>query len=357
MDTEFFQLGDRFVKGPELIGYRKDGRPIYLCAGGAVYNPSGSGNVHIDEVLTNISLGYPNAGLVGSVLFPQVVVRKQSDKYYIFGREAWLPEDDVRAPGTVANEIPGYQLSVDTYYAQEHALQIPVTDEERENADSPLSPDSDGTDLVTGKLMMGRELIQHSFATTAANYASGMSTTLSGTAQWSDYVNSAPISDVKTGKRAVNAQIFMDPNIGIFPYQVMSILEDHPDFIERIKYSERGIVTSEIIAAIFGMDRIVVPGAGVNTANPGQAPTLGYIWGKDVVLAWVPARPGLKTPAYAYEFVWGYPGGGPQIVDRWREENRGADLIRVRRRYDHKIIAVDSNGLSIAGYLIKSATA
>jgi len=349
-------IGDHLVS-LEPIGYRRDGRPIFPIAGGAVYNPQGSGNVHIDQILTNISVGFPNTGLVGNVLFPGVTVRKQTDKYYIFGRETWLPEDDTRAPGTEANEIPGLTLSTDTYYASEHALQIAITDEERENADAPLSPDRDGTELVTAKIMIGRELVQKNMAQTAANYASGMSVTLSGTSQWNDYVNSTPISDVKTGRRAINAQIFMDPTVGVFPYQVMSTLEDHPDFIERIKYSERGVITAEIIAALFGINQIVVPGAGINTANPGQAPALGYVWGKNVVLAYVPPRAGLKIPAYGYEYVWGFGGNGAQIVDRWREEKRASDLVRVRRRYDLKMTAVDASGKSIAGYLILNAIA
>jgi hypothetical protein len=354
-------IGNMLVDPRQPIGsfIGKDGsiKYVYPVAGGAVYNPSGSGNVHIDQILTQISVGFPNTGLVGNVLYPSVTVRKQSDKYYVFGREAWLPEDDIRAPGDEANEIPGLQLSTDTYYAQEHALQIPVTDEERENADAPLSPDRDGTELVTGKIMIGRELAQKNLATTAANYAAGMTVTNAGTQQWNDYVNSTPISDVKTGRRAINAQIFMDPNLGIIPYQVMSTLEDHPDFIERIKYSERGVITAEIIAALFGIERIVVPGAGINTANPGQAASLGYIWGKDVLLAYVPPRAGMRIPAFGYEFVWGFGGNTPQVVDRWREERRASDLIRVRRRYDLKQVAVDVNGKSIAGYLIKSAIA
>jgi len=51
----------------------------------AVYSPTGSGNVHIDQVLTQISIGYQNLGAVGDVLFPSVKVNKQSDKYYVFG--------------------------------------------------------------------------------------------------------------------------------------------------------------------------------------------------------------------------------------------------------------------------------
>ena len=323
----------------------------------AVYAPSGSGNLHIDIALTNISVGFPNTGLVSDQLFPAVPVAKQSNKYYTFGREGWLPEDDVRAPGTEANEIPGMQVSTDTYYANEHALQIAVTDEERENVDSPFSPDRDGTELVTSKIQMGRELAIKSLVTTPANYAAGMTVTLAGTTQWSDYVNSNPISDVRVGRRAVNASIFMDPNTIVIPYQVMSALEDHPDFIERIKYSERAIITPEIIGGMFGFTNVIIPGTGIVTGNPGQAASLGYLWGKDVLMAYVPARAGLKIPAYAYEFVWGYGGARPQIVDRWREDKRASDLLRVRRRYDLKFVAVDGTGKSIAGYLIKSAIA
>lgn len=324
----------------------------------AVYDPRGGGNVKQDVVLTNLSIGWPNNGFVGPVLFPQVGVAKQTNKYYVFGRELFGidPAGDLRAPGSVANEIPGLQLSVDTYFAKEHALQIPVTDEERENADSPLAPDRDGTELLTMKIWMAREVAMQTLATTAANYPAGNVTTLSGTSQWNDYANSDPIGIIKAGKRVVNAAIFRDPNTAVIPYQVMTQLEDHPDFIERIKYSERGVLTQEIIASVIGIPRVIVPSLGLSTNNPGQAVALSYLWGKDVVLAYVPERPGQKVPAYGYEFVWGY-NGRPQVVDRWREEPRASDLIRVRRRYDLKHTALDSNSKAIAGYVIKAAVA
>ena len=87
-----------------------------------VYNPNGSGGVHDDAVLTEISLAYENNAFVGENLAPAVTVKKQTDKYKWFGREGWIPEtSDVRAPGTVANEIEGIEVSKDTYYATEHA--------------------------------------------------------------------------------------------------------------------------------------------------------------------------------------------------------------------------------------------
>jgi hypothetical protein len=325
----------------------------------AVYNPTGAGNVHVDQILTAISVAWPNNGLVGDKLMPPVVVRKQSDKYYIFGREGWLPEDDNRAPGTIANEVQGVAVSTDTYYAREHSLQIAVTDEERDNVDSPLAPDRDATELVTSKIMLGREVAIKNLVTTTANYASGLSTTLSGGAQWNsaNYATSDPISDLRTGKSAVHARIFTEPNVLVVPYQVMTALEDHPDFLERIKYSERAIFSPELLASVLGFDTVVVPGVGINSANPGATASLGYLWGKDVVMAWVPPRAGLKIPAFGYEFVW-----GTQYVDRWREEPRKSDLIRASRKYDLKLVAQGDvgsadAGKAIAGYLIKAAIA
>lgn len=325
----------------------------------AAYNPTGSGNVHVDQILTQISVGWPNEGMVGERLLPSVPVRKQADKYYIFGREGWLPEDDNRAPGAVANEVTGLSVSTDTYYAREHSLQIAVTDEERENVDSPLAPDRDATEMVTSKIMLGREVAIKNLVTTTGNYASGLSTTLSGAAQWNsaNYATSDPISDLRTGKAAVNARIFMDPNTLVVPYQVMTALEDHPDFLERIKYSERAIFSPELLGAILGFSNVISPGVGYNSANLGATPTLGYLWGKDVVMAWVPPRPGLKVPAFGYEFTW-----GTQYVDRWREDQRRSDLIRASRRYDLKLVAQGDAGTSdagkaIGGYLIKAAIA
>jgi hypothetical protein len=326
-----------------------------------VYDPRGGGNVHIDQILTQISVGYPNNGLVGEALFPAVPVRKQSDKYYIFGRESFSidPGGDVRAPGTEANEIPGLAVSVDSYFATEHALQIAITPEERENADSPLDPDRDGTELVTGKVMLAREVVMQAMVSTASNYASGYSTTLSGTSQFNDYSNSDPIGTFRTATRTIHAGLFLEPNLAIIPYQVMSQLEDHPDFIERIKYSERGILTAELIATILGMANVIVPGVGINTANPGQTVTLSYLWGKDIILAYVPPRPGLKIPAFAYEYCWVYSaaGTGVQVVKRWWDDDREADVLRVARRYDLKFTAVDATSKSIGGYIIKSAVA
>jgi hypothetical protein len=329
----------------------------------AIYSPSGGGNVHIDQVLTNLSIEWPgNQNFIGPVLFPAVGVRKQSDKYYIYDREMWKVEDyDMRGPGTVANEIPGRTVSMDTYFAQEHSLQHAVPDEVRENTDAPLTPDSDATELVTSRIMMGREKAMKDMITNTANYHASNQTTLSGTAQWNDYTGAShPIVNIKAAIRRLHSILFTEGQIvAVIPWLVMSFLEDHPDIIDRIKYSERAVLTPEIVAQVLGIQRVIVPGIGYSSAGMGVTPTsanITYMWGKDVILAYVPNRAGLRQMSTAYEFVWSY-GGQQQVVDRWREDPRKSDLIRCSRRYDLKLTGQEGDGLLITAYIIKAAIA
>ena len=70
----------------------------------------------------------------------------------------------------------------------------------------------------------------------------------------------------------------------------------------------------------------------------------------------------LRIPAFAYEFVWGYQtgmtgGGAAMATERWREEPRKSQVVRVGRRYDYKMVTLGPNGKSIAGYVAKAVVA
>ena len=68
----------------------------------------------------------------------------------------------------------------------------------------------------------------------------------------------------------------------------------------------------------------------------------------------MPGSPGLRQPAFGYEFVWPVHGGA-QYADTWFDMDRKADVIRVGRSYDLKLVAKDDDDKSLAGYLIKDA--
>lgn len=330
-----------------------------------VYDARGGKLIYPDPVLSNISVGF-NAGntLVGEALFPPVRVNKRAGKYYVFGLEAWqLPfQGDIRAPATVANEVPGVTLSSDSFFCNEHALQHAVPDEEEEQyAGSPLNPLSDAVELITGKILLGREVAMRDHVYTDANYPADQVVTLSGTSQFNDYTNSDPIAVFRTAFRKMYSRLFREPNVAIIPYEVMLTLEDHPKIIARMASTERQVLTADLIANVLGVERVIVPGTGfVTNANPPAQPVdpsaISYVWGKNILLAYVPPRPAPRTPAFGYEFVQPI-NGLVQASDRWYEKDRKATVVRVARRYDLKMVTKDSAGKNFAGYLIKNAIA
>src|SRR5262249_27077856 len=163
------------------------------------------------------------------------------------------------------------------------------------------------------RVALGKEYRIYNLASTAANYNTNLTVDLSaGTTGWGpqwDLSSSAtPIRDIRTAMRLVHAQAFLQVNQAVIPYKVMSALGDSQDLINRIQYVERAILTPDLVESLLGLSNVVVPGFGYASNNPGQTLSLQYLWNKEVVLAYNPGRPGLKTPAYGYEFAWGFGG-------------------------------------------------
>lgn len=329
-----------------------------------VWNSFQTGTRITDPVLSNISVGWPAFGFVGDALFPQVQVSDKSAKYYVFTDRstAVTAESDYRAPGTQANEIPGMALSSDSYFTQEHALQMAITDEERENipAGSGINPEADATELLTGKLWTGRELAIRALVTTAGNYATGHSKALiatgngtPGSATWSisDYADadSDPALNIETAKRRASRAGSPPLNTAIIPMPVLSFLRWHPKLLSKGQYVNGDNLTNQDVISLIGLDgfNVIVPEVQYNTAAVGQPASMDYVWGDSVVLAYVPPAPAQKTPAFGYQFT-----REPLTVDRWREEVRKVDVVRTQWEYDLKLIGVDGSGKVITGYLI-----
>ena len=164
-------------------------------------------------------------------------------------------------------------------------------------------------------------------------------TTLSGTSQWSDFSNSDPIANIRTGASTIYSAIHVNPNTLVLGKQVFDKLQDHPAFLERAKYTQLGIITTDLMARVFGVDRVIVAAAGKNTAVEGQTNLMSYIWGKDAVLCYVAPRIAPKTITLGLTYQW-----KTRKVERMRgveEEDRKGTFIRVGDHYyDQQLVSV-----------------
>ena len=306
--------------------------------------------VHIDVALTNVSVQYRNAAFIAEEIAPPVSVKKQSGKYYVYDpeRESFRQTDDKRAPGAEANEV-GFALSTDSYNAEDHALEATIPDEERENADPMIQPEIDHTEFLMEKIGLNQEMEMANLILTDTALPGE---TLSGDAQWSDS-DSDPVAAVEAKKAGIVEAIQIVPNTLVLPYEVYAKVRLHPKIVDRMKYSQVGGATTGQLAELFDVERILVPRAVKNTAHPGHAASIAYVWGKNAFLCYTPPRPALKQTAFAYTFRWAAAPGSVNglVVERWSENRRKADMIRVQKYYDAKVIAAG------AIYLWKAAVA
>jgi len=292
-------------------------------------------NVHTDAILSNISVQYRNAAYVGSQLLPVVPVQKESDLYYLYNSKAdrFRIPTTLRAPKSESKQVD-WKVTTDTYTCEEHALNDLIDDRERNNADAPLNLEVDTVEFLTDIIELAQEKRYVDLLTAMTHGATV-------TIKWEDYTNSDPISDIKTGKQYIHSRIFREPNTLLLGKEVYDTLKDHPDILDRIKYVQKGVVTAELMASVFEVDRVLVGEAGYNTNKEGQNASYSYLWGKYGILAYVEPRPGIKKFSLGYTFKV-----GNNVTRRARIETRHSDWFEVAMIVDEKLVSAD------CGYLL-----
>lgn len=274
--------------------------------------------IHIDRALTNMSVAYMQDAsvFIADKVFPIVPVQKQSDTYFIYNKDDFFRDEaQERANGA---ESAGGDYDIDQappYFCKIRAFHKDVTEQERVNSDDPLKPDEDSTDFVSRKLLLRREIQWASdFFKTGVwgtEYAGVDASPAAGqTLQWNQ-TTSDPIKVIRDAKTKMTETTGYAPNkLTLSPY-VYNALCDHPLILDRIKYTQKGMVTRDLLAALFELDEILVPYAIQNTQAKGKTGAMSFIMGKNALLSYSPKSVGLKSPSAGYTFAWtGLKGSG-----------------------------------------------
>jgi hypothetical protein len=342
------------------------------------YDP---GDLYIDPILTELSVGFKDANIYGLRLAPETPVNTQSARYRVYDRSHWLIYRSRREPGTQANRIPGRKWSEDQFKTAEHSLASEIYDEERQEllsqggladpvfgGDLQIDPEADATEDVTRSIMLEHELLVTSTFRNTANYPSGHTATLTsgGTGtRWSNYAlatagdassaYSNPVADLKLAFQRVFMHTGRWPNTLAFPWDAVGIIENHPRLVARFQYT--GVTDNNAWKSLLGLPpeatnnlNIFIVDSVYNAADSIDAPeNIQKFWGTDVWIGLVDQTPGQKTMTFAKTFAQKYPAGTTRPTDRYRDEDRKVDIVRTSFKYDVKIIS------GVAGYIIKTA--
>jgi hypothetical protein len=319
-------------------------------------NPSPS-DVHINTPLTNVSVAYiQNASnFIATKVFPAIPVDKKSDLYWKYSKSDWRRTDVQRRAPSTESVGTGWSTTMDQYYAHVYAVHKDIDDQLRSNADTTFRLDSDATTFITNQLLLKRDLDW-----TASYFKTGVWGTdkalLASDAnpqnvRW-DKSTSDPIGLFASLQVAFIQSTGFKANTAVFGANVLTALKNHPAIIDRIKYTQRGIVTTDLLATLFDVERILAAYATVSTgpaipdakAQDLAATTAFVADPNSVLLCYVPAGPSLMQPSAGYTFNWkGYLGGNAQgiRISRFRMPHLRSDRIEGEMTYDMHVVSPD----------------
>lgn len=311
--------------------------------------PITTSEVHVDRALSNVSIAYAQeqTSFVASRIFNSINTSQLSNKYHVFNKDQWLrSEAGLRATGAPTRGA-NFTLSTGTFSCQQYGVHMDVDDYVAANADAGVDILTSATQYVTEKLLQKRdEVFAATCFTTGVWSGSSDGNDVTPGTKWS-VSGGTPIKDIQTQQDNVHAKTGRKPNVLLLGKAVYTALRDSDDILDRVKYSERGIVTTDLMASLFGVDEVIVAGTIQNSAAEGATGvyTSPVFTSEDALLVYRPENPGLMTPAAGYMFSFTGVAGADQYEGlrtlRYRMDQNHSERIEALSAFDFKVTGAD----------------
>lgn len=303
--------------------------------------------VHADAVLSNMSVAYLQSAdaFVARQVFPVVPVQHKTDQYREFKRNAFFRDDMQRRAPATESAGGGFDVELKSYMADVWALHKDISDQERANADGDIELDRVTTEYLTqqGLIRLEKQWVQDYFGAgiwgldlTGVAAAPGANQFL----RWTD-PNSTPVDNIEVARERILLNGYT-PNTLVLGYRAFSALKSHPDIIDRIKYTTSDVVTRQLLASLFEVDRVLVATAVAATNPEGAAESYDFIFGKAALLIYAAPSPNLTVASGGYIMEWEGVSDGlglPSGVSRFYIDELRADRFEIQMAWDMKLVA------------------
>ncbi len=304
----------------------------------------------VDPYLTKLSIEYANRpdSFIGTKLFPVIPTGGEvSGLFKVFAkanRFKYYDGKDKRSRLARSAQIHAEMAADKTFSCNEYALHDGVYARDYKTF---LSKGLDliefAVQLVTDAILMGRE------KRIAALLQSGSVLTntaaLSGNDRWDVFASesSDPFDDAETMRNSIHSLTGLDMNTVAMGRQVYNKLKQHPSIIERIKFTVTAIgkaITPALMAQAFDVEEVLVGNPLYVTTKEGQSATLGYMWGKNVIGAYV-NRSAPTNRTQMLGSIFSVDGNEAPIMRKWYED--GVKGTFVEGEIDEDEVLVDLN--------------
>lgn len=301
--------------------------------------------VHVNAPLTNVSLAYVQSATdyIAADVFPQITVTKQSDLYYKYDKgDFFRLETAKRAPSTETRGA-GYRLSTETYFCDVWGLHRDIDDQVRANQDSVIDMDRDATIYLTQQILMRKDTEWVSRFFTSGVWETEKS---------DDWTSAAanPWLVLRSVITSVQERTGMRPNTAVFGHRAWNKFVDTSKVLERVQFTERAIVGTDLVLATLGLQRVKIASSVSNRAPEGAPDEIRFI--DDVLgpnrsgvwIGYVNPSPGVMQPSAGYMFSWsgllGANAAGMR-VKTFRQEQLSSDRVEVECAFDMKVTGPD----------------
>lgn len=304
----------------------------------------------VDKLLTNVSQGYVPEGFVADKALTPLPVIQSTGKIGKYGLAHLRLESTIMGGKGEAKRIEIRQASSDSYFVEPNGLEDLITPEEYANYEQPFDIEKDVTMQLTTLLKIAKEkALADSLRSTSILT---QNTTLSGTGQFNDYVNSTPITVVNTAVATIRNNSGVVPDTMIMDLNVFNVLKYHPTIVRNLGYADNraGQLSVDDLARAFNMKRILIADVVYNSAKEGQSDSLTPLWGKDIILAALPQAASKVQKTLGYN-VFLSKEGMSKVYKYAVNNPPDSNAILCKMSYDVALTDVK------CGYLIKDAIA
>lgn len=314
-----------------------------------------SRDVYVDRLMTNFSIAYMlNRGLfVARSVFPTIPVEDQTGTYAVYPKGFFLRNEmRVRPLGGTPLYID-HDVDYQTFSTEEYSTGKKIDDRIRANSRDPLGPDRAATILLSNNAIINWEerwaakffkqgVWTNEYAGVAANPGAG-------TFLRFDQPGSDPVGYVQALGDSIEEATGYRPNRLTLGAKVYRTLANHAQILDRIKYTQRGVVTPDLLAELFEVQTVNVARGSSNQAKEGQADSVTRIADpKAFLLSYADTSASVSTETITAGAAFAWTNLIPDqtndlggVITRGRVGEGYSDWMHIRQAFGLEVTAAD----------------
>lgn len=263
----------------------------------------------VDPILSTHARGYRNSTFISPVLFPRVPIPSRAMQVLAFGKEAFRQLNTRRAPGSAVKRVQ-YGYAAGAVSLVQDALEglVPVEHQQEAEKVPGIDLGAGAVKMVLDVLDLNLEIDAATLARDPTKYDGNHKVALVGASRWRS-PNSDPKADVDAAKEVIRRSTGRYPNTFTLSPSAGNGLKNHPKIKEQFKYVSKDSITTEMLAAYFELETVVIGSAVYLPETSEDSALANDVWGDDAVLAYVPRQgENFQVPSFAYTYeLIGYP--------------------------------------------------